>query len=368
MKSGEVYTVYGDRMFKALIEKSSDIILVTDRHFEIKYISSSVNRILGFQIEEVLFKNLFDFIQTEHRPSLMKYLQRRRNCPDTDYSFSEISLTSKTGEQLFFDVTLSNFLKNPDVNGLVFNLHDITDRKLTEEKLRKANNELDQFIYKTSHDLRAPLLSALGLVQLAEVDPQRDQYKYLDLIKSSLNRLDDFIEDINSFFRNEKLAIRNEKIDLEELIRLELRDMQTLYQSNNIDISFDIDAKTELFSDSIRLQTIITNILSNAIKYSDKGKSKSYIHISAIVDEEQCYIKIADNGIGIDSIYQDKIFDIFFRATELSKGSGLGLYIVKDTINKLGGRITLESTSGIGTTFNVYIPNFIRQKFSLNLN
>jgi len=344
-------------MFKALIEKSNDIIVITGSDFVIKYITGSVEKLLGIKPEEALGRSLFDFVEVSKANSLRHFVNTEG--PRND-KFSEVSLNSINGDRRFFDVTISNLLSNNRVNGLVVNLHDITERKHTEQKLLKANNELDHFIYKTSHDLRAPLLSAIGLVELADKDPDRDKYDYLKMIKKSLLKLDDFIEDINSFYRNEKLAIKKERINLDEIVKEEISRLKGVDEiSRGIKIDYNITRVSEFYSDEIRLKTVITNVLSNAIKYSDAAKSSSYINMDIQITPDTCIIQVEDNGIGIREEYLDNIFDIFYRADENAKGSGLGLYIVKDTVDKLNGQIEVRSEYGKGTAFTISIPNFL---------
>jgi signal transduction histidine kinase len=115
------------------------------------------------------------------------------------------------------------------------------------------------------------------------------------------------------------------------------------------------------YSDSLRVKTIVSNIFSNAIKYQDFNKNDPFIKISTRTHEDYCDIRIEDNGIGIESESQQKIFDLFFRATDQSKGTGLGLFIVKDTIARLKGTVEVKSTVGHGTTFAVRIPNQLNQ-------
>ncbi|QSE97756.1 PAS domain-containing sensor histidine kinase [Fulvivirga lutea] len=359
----------GEDMFHSIVEKSNDIILITDDEYVIKYINGSVRRKLGTRPEEALGKSLFEFINPEKQNSLRDFVNRRDNSKES--KLTEICLLAKKGGTLYFDVTISNLLKNEEVGGLVITLHDITDRKIAEEKLRKANNELDQFIYKTSHDLRAPLLSALGLVELARQDPEKEKHDYLGMIRKSLLKLDHFIEDINSFYRNEKLAIRNERIDFEEIIKEELDQLTNFYNADHVAVTYNINRISDLYSDSVRVKTILTNVISNAFKYSDKGKQESYLKINIQVTPDECNIKVEDNGIGIRQQYLNYIFDIFYRADENAKGSGLGLYIVKDTVDKLGGQIRVQSEYGKGTSFTISIPNFLNTEvharaFSLN--
>ncbi|HNP20328.1 MAG TPA: PAS domain S-box protein [Fulvivirga sp.] len=183
-------------MFKSIVEKSNDIILITGADYTIKYITHSVIKVLGMMPKTAIGKSLFEFIDPAKETSLRRFVEH--NTGSSEDKFTEICIHSKNNRTVYFDVTISNLLSNEEVSGLVINLHDITDRKLAEQKLLKANNELDQFIYKISHDLRAPLLSALGLVELAEIDPDKGKHDYLKMIKCSLGQLDNFIEDINS--------------------------------------------------------------------------------------------------------------------------------------------------------------------------
>jgi PAS domain S-box-containing protein len=344
-------------MFRSIVERSVDITIITDETYKIKYVNPSISLKLGFEQSETIGKSLFEFIDTSKQSSLKNFVERNVNTLED--KFTEICLFTKDHRSVFFDVTISNLFNNSLVCGLVINLHDITARKLAEEKLQKANNELDQFIYKTSHDLRAPLLSALGLVELAQNDPEKDQHDYLRMIKMSLNRLDNFIEDINSFYRNEKLALRNERINFDEIINFELSQLNNFYNAEYVKVNYSLNRISDLYSDNIRIKTILTNIISNALKYSDHSKERSFININVQVTPDECMIKVEDNGIGIREQYLANIFDIFYRADENAKGSGLGLYIVKDTINKLGGQIKVLSEYGKGTTFTITIPNFL---------
>lgn len=350
----------GEVMFKSIIEKSNDIILITDSNYVIKYITGSVKKLIGTKPEEAIGKSLFDFIDPKKQTSLKKFVES--NGDDLQNKLTEVCLLAKNGGTLFFDVTISNLLKNDKVGGLVINLHDVTDRKFAEEKLKKANNELDQFIYKTSHDLRAPLLSALGLVELAQSDPDKETHDYLGMIRKSLLKLDNFIEDINSFYRNEKMAIRNERIEFDEIIKEELDQLSNFYNADHVNVDYKLNRISDLYSDSVRVKTILTNIISNAFKYSDKGKEQSYLNIIIQITPDECCIKVEDNGIGIRQQYLNYIFDIFYRADENAKGSGLGLYIVKDTVDKLGGQIKVQSEYGKGSTFTITIPNFLNSE------
>ncbi|HNP20327.1 MAG TPA: HAMP domain-containing sensor histidine kinase [Fulvivirga sp.] len=156
--------------------------------------------------------------------------------------------------------------------------------------------------------------------------------------------------------------MKNEVINLDDIIKGELRQLTNFHNSQHIKIDYTLNRISDLYSDSVRIKTILTNVISNALKYSDKTKSNQFINMKVQVTPDECVIKVEDNGIGIRQQYLSNIFDIFYRADENAKGSGLGLYIVKDTVDRLGGQIQVQSEYGKGTTFTITIPNFLNSK------
>ena len=331
------------------------MILVTDERFSIRYISSNVESIFGVTPYSLLGKNAFEFAPKNFREVWKNCIQQ-----SLQSNSSEITLTTPDGKDVCFEVTFSNHVNHSEIRGVVIFLHDITDRKTAHQNLVHTNNHLDHFIHKTVHDLQAPLQSALGLLALAESSPANEQERYLKMLKSSLQRLDAFMIELNSFFKNEKMAIQNVKVDFESIFKAELAILQDMPDARDIKINFSFNAIAPLYSDVIRLKTILTNILSNAIKYSDRSKTNSFIHVTATVSEEKCYVVIEDNGLGIEKQYQSRIFEMYFRAHTNLKGTGLGLYIVKDTIDRLQGTIKVESEPGQGTKFHIELPNFVK--------
>jgi PAS domain S-box-containing protein len=343
-------------MYKELVENSDNIIIVTDPQYNIRYVSSAVEKTFDVEPASLVGKNVFDFVNSERINDWKDCLAEHH-----DSLSEEISLTTAGGKKAYFDVHVANLVDLDNVGGLAVELHDITEKKLKEYSLVKSNQQLDQMIYKTTHDLKAPLKSALGLVNLAAGASTDEKDEYINMIKKTLLKLDSFIDEMNDFFRNDKLALQREIIDIRTLLRDEIENLTNFRQADHIKVTLDVNGNTDFYSDAIRVKTIVTNILSNAIKYSDIKKSQPFIKIIVRLSEEFCDIRIDDNGIGIDQKYRDKIFDLFFRATDRSQGTGIGLFIVKDTIEKLKGTITVNSTLSQGTSFLIRIPNQIHQ-------
>ncbi len=228
----------------------------------------------------------------------------------------------------------------------------------TLEELQKRNYELDNYVYKVSHDLRAPLCSILGLANLARQEDDLEVVKnYVHMIESRANKLDTFIQSILNHSRmlNAEVAIR--PIDVTKLIGECLEEFSFLPEWEELDINVQTTGDTVFYNDEFRVSIVLKNLISNAVKYRNPNASNSRILFSAAIDGKQAQLTIEDNGIGIDPDYLPRVFDMFFRATSKSDGSGLGLYIVKQTIQQIGGKIQVESSVGEWTRFHITIPN-----------
>lgn len=349
-----------DWFFRELVENSGDIFAVVDKDFRIRYISSGVKE-YGSEPITLLGKNIFDFVCPEKIEEWKQHL-----AGVDERKLYEIGLRLARNTTTYFDVSIYRINQGTIEHGHVLKLHNITSKKVKEKKLISSNKQLDQVIYKTTHDLRAPLLSAMGLVDLAVKAPADQKDEHLALIRKSLHKLNGFIEEMNHFFRTEKMAVQREQISLGDLIREELEDHKNLYRPERMSIETVVDEKEIFFSDRVRVKTIITNLVTNAIKYADVTKEKSVVRISVTTDRNQCELIVEDNGIGIEEQYQHKVFDLFFRATTQSHGTGLGLFILKDTVERLGGTIEMKSRPGNGTTFKIHIPNQVAQTVVTN--
>ena len=227
-------------------------------------------------------------------------------------------------------------------------LMDITE-------MHRINRELDHFVYSVSHDLRAPLTTILGILNWAQIDPKASASQCLNFIRDQVNRLDGFIKDILDYSTNARTDLHLEEIDLEKVVDTLRENARFDLQKDRIQITTDLQVK-QFVSDRRRLEIIFNNLYSNAVKFQDQRKSTCSIHIVARAIKDQVEIEFTDNGIGIESIYQPKIFDMFFRASPESKGSGLGLYIVKEAVSRLTGSVEVFSAVNEGTTMRIVLP------------
>lgn len=226
------------------------------------------------------------------------------------------------------------------------------------ELLGKTNSELDRFVYSASHDLRAPLRSLLGLIEVTQRTTNPEELdQCFALMKDRVHNMDAFIKEIIDFSRNARQAVRKETIVLLDVIQETINDLKFAEGMEQIYVRMDIPREYKLITDVARLKVVLHNLIGNAFKYSDPKKETQEVYIRVVADGDGTRMEIADNGLGIAGEHHEKIFEMFYRASEQSNGSGLGLYIVKETLARLNGSIQLKSVVGQGSTFTVWLPN-----------
>ena len=180
--------------------------------------------------------------------------------------------------------------------------------------------------------------------------------EYYQRIDSSVEKLDDFIKDIIDYSKNSRMELRKEPIKVKEMIVGMIDGLAYLNKEKEVSVSIDIEEDLEIKMDKTRFTFIANNLITNAFRYADLSKEIPFVKVKAELKDSIFYLTIEDNGQGIKEELQPKIYDMFYRANENSSGSGLGLYIVKESLTKLKGHIQLESTYLIGSSVHVQFP------------
>jgi signal transduction histidine kinase len=258
---------------------------------------------------------------------------------------------------------ITNFLIALVLCSLIFhfllsiNFHSENEILVKNDLLSKTNQELDRFVYSASHDLKAPLSSMLGLIEVAQRTDDPEEIKMcLGMMRGRINILDDFIREIIDYSRNARLELKKDKFSLLELTKEVVDGLKYAEGFENIYLKYNMPADLEVETDRARLRVVLSNLIGNSLKYHDPAKENPNVEISAVSRNNQLRIEVQDNGLGISEEHKPKIFDMFFRASEKSKGSGLGLYIVNETIKKLNGTVVVASKVGHGSTFEIVVP------------
>jgi len=353
-KSAEFELRQSEMRYKAVVKQSLEAIYMLDpKTKKILEANETFLSYTGYSKKELENLELYDFIDHDKK-NVNAYIKNILKNNKAD--IGERHWRKKNGKTITVLVSASKIHQhNNDI--IVVTARDITPQKKTEEELKTKNRELDTFVYKASHDLRSPLATILGLISVSRREIKDDAaIKYMDLLNRSAVKLDEILEDLTQI-----TIIRQGQIDIKSIkvtpfINNIVESFQPYPYFEEIKFKINNKLKRAFSSDRRLLKTILRNIIENAIKYKKFNSERSYIKITTESDRRNTIIKIADNGSGIPEKYQENIYDMFFRATEASKGSGLGLYIAKNAIDKLGGKIELKSKEKTGTKFTIYLP------------
>jgi signal transduction histidine kinase len=267
-------------------------------------------------------------------------------------------------------------LPSNELNHTKENIHSksVSDSNLMQlqEKnveLEKINFELDRFVYSASHDLRSPLTSILGLLNIMREEvSDAGTIHLVSLMEESILKLDNTIRDIVAYSRNNRTNITIEPIGLKLLVEEIMGNLRYL-ETGEFKIPEQIHIKNEIvfLGDRNRIQIILNNLLANAIRYRHPAR-KPEVVVEAVLKGQFVQITVKDNGIGINDKHIGKIFEMFYRTSDTSAGSGLGLYIVRETIKKLNGSIDVVSQVNEGSTFTIVLPLMYQTNLKSELN
>jgi len=332
---------------------------IINSKFEILEVNQALCSISNFPRKELLNKKLSVICDKSHYEEIKENIKKVSSGLVEMYH-AEVNLLQQSGKTRYVIIQIKKLEDTADFNDqLLCQVMDIHDRKVAEEQLLVRNDELNNFVYKVSHDLRAPLRSVKGLVDLVRMEKSPDVIdKYVGMIEGRVEKLDGFIQDLLSHSKSLGTEVKLSEVNLKAIIDTCFSEME--YHANAKRIEKIVDVKgVKFYSDELQLQEIMRNLISNAIIYSAVDKANSYVRIKVRCGVNMCTIIVEDNGIGIKKTYLDKIFQMFYRANDSVEGSGIGLYIVQQSVNKLGGEIQVESKPNSGTKFTILLPNNI---------
>lgn len=225
-------------------------------------------------------------------------------------------------------------------------------------RLKKLHSEMNQFVYSLSHELRGPLMSIAGVTKLAKLEIEDPRMvEYLDMIDTSTGKLDNFIFKMLDFYRSTKIDHKVTAISFQELVDQQMIAHEKKFVLKDFDIDITIDQTEDFYSDDSKIRVILNNLFSNSANFNSENKSgNKKISISIKANENKALIEIEDNGIGIEEKHLPNVFNLFSRATQKNVGTGLGLYMVKESVEQLGGDIEIDSKVNEWTKVKVTLP------------
>jgi len=400
LEQREKETLISQAKFEAIGNHTSDIVITFDFQGNITYVTPSIKRLVGRETKEILNTNLKSLIHREDFGNVFQIFKQALKIPDKTLIISEFRVQHKDSRWIILEGLIKKLPDEANLKELVVNCRDITIKRKVEKRLNKLNIdlinqnhelakkeealeysnqilhqkqialegtlkelskknfELDQLVYKTSHDLRSPLLSILGLINLTKLDVSEEmKIEALERIEKSVKRLDKFVVSLLDYGKSNSSALEIEDIDLQAFTEACIEDIRYKEEFTGVETQITLLSEdTYIRTDVVNLRIIFNNIISNAFKYANFKLPKSFLKISIEVGKEKTKIIFEDNGIGISEEYLHQVFDMFVRVTEKSEGSGLGLYIVKQTVERLSGKIIIKSKKNKGTTFIINLP------------
>lgn len=342
----------------------TDLVTEIDMNGIIVYASPSWELILGYKPMDIIGSSISDLLYNTTAAKLIKQIKRKAG--NKRIKTFQHQMKSIDERVMWFESSGQPLTDDENNNiGIVFGSADITERKNAEhmlieqnEALKKANEELDSFVYRSSHDLKAPLTSVLGLINISKYSedlPERNNF--LLLMEQTIKKLEKVIKQITDYSRNSRLQIQVEKINLNQLWKTLQEELSFMERFSDIEFQFNLEQSADFYHDRDRINILVKNILANAIIYRNWQNKINWINCKIEVDKVQAIITISDNGTGIVAEQQDKIFNMFHRSSSISKGAGLGLYVVKEILQRINGDIKFTSCPGKGSSFKIRVPN-----------
>lgn len=362
MKSLTGYVKKG-LFFKSVVEEGSDVIFIVDYEGNILYCNNAIKD-LGYKESYIIGKNFFDFIEPSLLPDFKKNFKQstqRRFSESVEFQFK-----CKDKTYAFFEFNSINLKQKDGLDGLILDCRDISQRKKDAEELLRAQKAKELFLANISHEIRTPINGIAGMADLLSQNPSaEDQTLYLKAIKTAAENLKVIINDILDLASIESGKLKFEKINfnLDKTIRSLVDTFRLQSQEKGIKLQYHKDSTipSVYIGDPVRLNQILINLISNALKFTHQGSINVTVNLDKIINKEYFLkFEIKDTGIGIPKSKLKTIFESFSQAdasvTRKYGGTGLGLTIVRQLVQMQHGSIKVVSEENHGSVFTVIIP------------
>ncbi len=350
-----------EKRLAAIIETAVDGFITIDGRGKILAVNPACEKIFGYRSDEMLQRNIKMLMPSPYHEAHDQYLANYRATGEAKIIGvgREVEGRRKEGSTFPLDVSIAKVELDEQViySGIV---RDISERKKYEKDILEANAELEEFSYRTSHDLRSPIASSLGLLSIARDmianGETEDLQPVLGRIESSFRKLDHLIQNIILLTRTKAMQEADTRIPVARTVREALERLHYMENAERLSIDIAIDEDLAIMRKASRFQIIIDNLLSNAIKYQNPAQKHPEIRIKAAMHGSAFVLSVADNGLGVEPDKEHLLFQMFKRLhPQHSFGSGLGLYILKKSVEHLGGTVSYKRLQE-GSLFTVTLP------------
>ncbi|WP_166423571.1 PAS domain-containing sensor histidine kinase [Paraglaciecola sp. 20A4] len=345
----------------AVLDNTVDGLITIDENGRIEHYNKACEAIFGYQASEAVGQNVKILMPEPYHSEHDGYLKNYHNTGAKKIigSGREVVGLRKDGNTFPLDLSVSevNVQGRKLYSGIV---RDISVRKKSEADIKQANSELEEFAYRTSHDLRSPLISSIGLldivthyIQQGEID---GALASIGLIQASLGKLEDLVKDILTITKVQHVEEDSQCINVQLFLDDTIDKIKHMPNFARLDITYDLRFHGDISLPKNTFALIIENLLTNAIKYQDLTKNNSFIRVSTYRNKTNLVLEVSDNGLGIPKDQHQNLFKMFKRFhPKTSFGSGLGLYLMKKSVDKLHGQLHFKEIEG-ETRFIVVLP------------
>jgi PAS domain S-box-containing protein len=371
---------FNEAQYRALFEESEGYLFTHNFKGIILAANGAAIKALGYRKDDLIGKDLSRFLVLRHPSPLADYLTQTQAGQTIS---GVIRVVTAGGEERYWQYRNFPSYRASGEPYVICSAHDVTDKEKLARTMRKAKEELEKqvqlrtrelqvsntaltqakaelntFLYRASHDLRGPLCSIEGLLGLARVEENPlEQRQYLELMQQMVRKLNRMLESLLSYTLNTHNSLTTERVDFESVVTRTLDSLRDLRGFERVKVQTHIETATPFYSDAERLFSILKSEIGNSITFQNYALEEPAVTIWITCSPGEAAIVVDDNGVGIAEENLDAVFRMFTRSSSQSTGSGLGMYIVKQTVERLGGRISLQSREGKGTQVSVQLPN-----------
>jgi PAS domain S-box-containing protein len=344
--------------FKATLDQVHDcVFMFSPESLLFTYVNQGAIEQLGYSKEEMYRISPID-IKPEYDEDSFRALINPLKSEETKSLSFETIHQHKDGKLIPVNIFLQYTMTIYNEPCFIAIVRDVSEQKKIEANLKSTNNELERFIYKVSHDLRGPLTTIKGLLNLAEMEiKDKLAGQYFNLINATSMRLSGTLDDLSEAIRIKQRKLKIVSMDFDSIVNQLIAEYPNVKELDSVNIVSNNLIENEYKSDDTLVYVILKNLIYNAIQYGTNGSQKGQITLTFAADKAGVMISVKDEGAGVHKDEQEKIFDLFYRASYNSIGSGMGLYLVKNSVDKLSGTISLVSNETQGSNFTVWLPN-----------
>ena len=352
--------------YNSILNNIGDPVFVKDDQSRLVIVNDAFSTIFSLSLENIIGKTLAEDVSPEEQEIFLKI--DKQVLEDGIENINEETLTIRGGKTRTISTRKTRFIDSEGKKYLVGVIHDITERKKSEVSLKESEQQLkelnttkDKLFSIIAHDLRTPFTNIIGLTGLLidnSIDFEESE-KYIKILNSSAKNTLILLDNLLNWAKSQtgQLIFKPEKTIISNVIQ-EIIALNKLHaDTKSISVSYTSSNDLEVFADVNMLRTVLRNLISNAIKFTNTG---GHVNIKSILKNKHVEISISDNGIGMNEEKHKSLFEIISNTTTLGtaneNGSGLGLVLCKEFVNKNGGTIWAESEEGKGSCFKFTLP------------